>query len=66
MFKVRDKRSNSIYEVYDIQYDNFNDPHFLIYENDRWKKVNAIYYEPCKAHSALNEDYKNKTDGDWC
>ena len=64
MFKVRDKRSNSIYEVYDIQYDNFNDPFFLIYENDCWKKVNAIYYKPCKAHSTLNEDYKDKMDGD--
>ena len=66
MFKVRDKRSNSIHEVYDIQYNNFDDPLFLIYENDRWVKVYGRYYEPCKAHSALNEDYKNKTDGDWC
>lgn len=64
MFRVRDKRSNSIYEVYDIQYDNFDDPHFLIYENDRWVKVSARHYEPCKTHSALNEDYKSKTDGD--
>ena len=46
MFKVRHKVSNSIYEVYDIQYDDCGHPHFLIYENSAWVKVSAKHYIP--------------------
>lgn len=67
MFKVKHKVSNSIHEVYDIQYDNHGYPHFLIYENNAWVRVSAKHYKPCKALITLNEDYyKDKADGDWC
>ena len=46
MFKVRHKVSNSIHEVYDIQYDNCGYPHFLIYENNAWVRVSAKHYKP--------------------
>lgn len=66
MFKVRHKVSNSIYEVYDIQYDDCGHPHFLIYENNAWVRVSAKHYKPCQLNT-LNEDhYKDKPDGDWC
>ena len=66
MFKVKHKVSNSIHEVYDIQYDDCGYPHFLIYENSAWVRVSAKYYKPCKLDT-LNEDYyKDKQDGDWC
>ena len=56
MFKVKHKVSNSIHEVYDIQYDKCGYPHFLIYENGNWVKVSAEYYKPYKVNT-LNEDY---------
>lgn len=66
MFKVKHKVSNSIHEVYDIQYDNYGYPHFLIYENNAWVRVSAKHYKPYKV-STLNEDYyKDKPAGDWC
>lgn len=47
MFKVRHKISNSIHEVYGIQYNPITgSPQFLIYENDDWVKVSAKHYEP--------------------
>ena len=46
MFKVRHKVSNSIHEVYDIQYDDCGYPHFLIYENNAWVRVSAKHYIP--------------------
>lgn len=46
MFKVRHKVSNSIHEVYDIQYDKCGYPHFLIYENNTWVRVSAKHYTP--------------------
>ena len=55
MFKVKHKISNSIHEVYDIQYDNHGYPHFLIYENNAWVRVSAKHYKPYKALITLNE-----------
>lgn len=46
MFKVKHKVSNSVHEVYDIQYDQAGYPHFLIYENNSWVKVSAEHYIP--------------------
>lgn len=47
MFKVRHKVSNSIHEVYDIQYDPITGyPQFLLYENGDWVKVSGKHYEP--------------------
>ena len=64
-FKVRHKVSNSIHEVYDIQYDNCGYPHFLIYEKNDWVKVSAKNYKPYKTLITLNENYpKNKMNGD--
>ena len=66
MFKVRHKVSNTVHEVYDIQYDDCGYPHFLIYENNAWVRVSAKYYKPCRL-DALNEDYyKDKPDGGRC
>ena len=66
MFKVRHKVSNTVHEVYDIQYDDCGYPHFLIYENNAWARVDAEHYKPCKLN-ALNEDYyKDKPDGECC
>lgn len=50
MFKVRHKISNSIQEVYDIQYDKAGCPHFLIYENNDWVKVSAKHFKPDTDH----------------
>ena len=64
-FKVQHKVSNSIHEVYDIQYDNCGYPHFLIYEKNDWVKVSAKNYKPYKTLITLNENYpKNKMNGD--
>ena len=64
MFKVRHKVSNSIHEVYDIQYDPITSyPHFLIYENNDWVKVSAKHYEPDidKKKKLYESDMKDKT-----
>ena len=66
MFKVRHKVSNSIHEVYDIQYDNCGYPHFLIYENNAWVRVSAKNYKPYKVNTLHEDYYKDKPDGDWC
>ena len=36
----------TVYEIYDISYDDFGDPIFLIYKNKRWQRVSAIYFTP--------------------
>ena len=40
-FKVQHKKSKSIYDVYNIRYDSFNNVYFLIYEDDEWKELPA-------------------------
>lgn len=46
MFKVKHKVSNSVVDVYDIQYDKTGYPQFLIYENNQWVRVSAKHYKP--------------------
>lgn len=44
--KVRYKENCKIIEVYDITYDNSGYPHFLIFEDNQWKRVSAKHFEP--------------------
>lgn len=48
MFKVTHKDSNEKYTVYDIQYDASGYPHFVIYKDNQWLRVNAKYFKPVK------------------
>lgn len=36
----------TVYEIYDIAYDNYGDPVFLIYKNKQWKLEEASHFTP--------------------
>lgn len=36
----------TVYEIYDIAYDDYGDPVFLIYKNRRWQRVSAKNFTP--------------------
>ena len=48
MFKVIHKESNIKYQVYDVQYDASGYPHFIIYKDNQWLRVNAKHFYPAK------------------
>lgn len=48
MFKVIHKKSKEIYKVYDIQYDASGFPHFIVYQDGQWLRVNAKHFKPMK------------------
>ena len=42
---VVNKTTNKTYEVYDITYDKNGYPHFLIYDDNCWKRISAKYFK---------------------
>ena len=36
----------TVYEIYDITYDNTGYPHFLIYKDKQWLRVSAKHFTP--------------------
>ena len=36
----------TVYEIYDITYDNTGYPHFLIYKDKQWMRVSAKHFTP--------------------
>ena len=48
MFKVIHKDSSKKYIVYDVQYDASGYPHFVIYKDNQWLRVNAKHFKPMK------------------
>lgn len=48
MFKVIHKESKNQHVVYDIQYDASGYPHFIIYKDNQWLRVNAKHFKPVK------------------
>lgn len=49
------KETSRTYIVYDILYDKCGYPHFLIYEDNQWKRVSAKHFEPF-THFICEED----------
>jgi hypothetical protein len=46
MFKVIEKETEEVYNVYDIKYDKCGYPHFVIYKNGQWQIKSAKYFKP--------------------
>jgi hypothetical protein len=49
MFKVKNKTTEIIYDVYDIWTDN--EIYFLVYKDNEWKYVNSENYNPYEGKS---------------
>lgn len=47
MFKVTEKETRKVFDVYDITYDAVTGyPQFLIYKDGQWLRVSAKKFEP--------------------
>ena len=44
--QLLNKKDATVYEIYDISYDNCGDPIFLIYKDNSWERVNATDFTP--------------------
>ena len=56
---VVNKTTNKTYEVYDITYDKNGYPHFLIYDDNCWKRISAKYF---KEYSTEETSAQNESD----
>lgn len=45
-FAVINKNNDTMYEVYDVQYNKAGYPHFLIYRDGQWLTPSAKYFRP--------------------
>lgn len=43
---VKHKKTNMLYDVYDITYNEAGYPQFLIYKDGQWLRVSAKYFIP--------------------
>lgn len=74
MFKVTEKETGKVFDVYDITYDAVTGyPQFLIYKDGQWLRVSAKRFEPYKEEddpvlNLLNiwetEELRKKYDSD--
>ena len=46
MFKVIEKHTGRIYNVYDVKYDKCGYPQLVIYKNGQWQIKSAKYFVP--------------------
>ena len=44
--QLLNKADAKVYEIFDITYDPYGDPQFLIYKNNRWVLVSAASFTP--------------------
>ena len=63
MFKVKDKISNKIYDVYAVdcavKINPNSSPLFLIYENNEWKWIRAELFEPYNVETITTNNFRN-------
>lgn len=75
MFKVTEKETRKVFDVFDITYDAVTGyPQFLIYKDGQWLRVSAKHYRTCEVEDDdpvlklldywMTEDLKKKYDSD--
>ena len=62
MFKVIEKETEEVYNVYDIKYDKCGYPHFVVYKNGQWQIKSAKYFKPNVWWIKLNNKQRTKLE----
>ena len=62
MFKVIEKETEEVYNVYDIKYDKCGYPHFVIYKKGQWQIKSAKYFKPNVWWKKLNAKQRAKLE----
>lgn len=62
--QLLNKKDATVYEIYDISYNDCGDPLFLIYKDKRWLRVHSMYFTPSYEPAFYNGKDTYLADGE--